>query len=472
MRFVFNKRKRLTTIAASVVTIGAQAAPYEVVDLGTLGGIKNFAFGVNSLYEVVGSSDGEILLPEDVTEENPGNACLVASVILVQEFCDQAYIYRNDSLNGLGQLNLDGSFGLSINDSSTIVGYAIEEVDDGDPDTINPIRERGFISYDGAVIESLPFPSESDNMPEGVVPEMRAVHISNDNIVLGYALVVLTSPTDETIRQVTARPYRYDLGADTFELIPLFATDADLFASGNQAFGGNVRSMNTAGQIVGWGNIANENGSSSVRGLFWDPSNPEVSQNLGTLGGFSSQAYDINDSGIIVGVSETDENFFRNEELAFVYDTSNETMTQIPEFSTIAEYTQSRAYAINNANTVVGSAQISANNGTNAAFIYEVGADALINLNDMIQCDLGWNLVTARDITEDGVIIGTGTLNGRVRSFMLMPTSDTTPTNCTKSNLPDDGDDGNDSGSSGGSIGYITLLALFMALYRRRISAK
>ena len=90
----------------------------------------------------------------------------------------------------------------------------------------------------------------------------------------------------------------------------------------------------------------------------------------------------------------------------------------------------------------------------------------------MIQCDLGWNLVTARDITEDGVIIGTGTLNGRVRSFMLMPTSDTTPTNCTKANLPDDGDDGNDSGSSGGSIGYITLLALFMALYRRRISAK
>ena len=471
MGFVVNKRKLLAASVASFISLGAQAAPYDVIDLGTLGGIKNFAFAINGINEVVGTADGEIIPTDQISDDNPASTCLVGSAIFLREFCDQAYIFRNDAIAPLGQFNVDGSFALSINDSSTVVGYALEEVDNGDPDTANIVRERGFISYDGAAIEPLPFPPESLTFPEGVEPEMRALYISNDDKVLGYALVNLVNPADDTVTQATARPYVYDIATDTFQLIPLFVSDEQLFTDGNQAFGGNLRAMNSTGQITGWANVTNEDGTNSINALFWDPASPDLSMPLGTLGGFSSQAYDLNDNGYIVGVSETDENFFRNEELAFIYDTSSNTMTQIPEFSTIAEYTQSRAYSINNSNMVVGSAQISANNGTNAAFLYEVGTEALVNLNDMIDCELGWNLVTARGINEDGYIVGTGTFEGEVRSFMLVPTADTTPTNCTKADTPDNGGDSG-SDSSGGSLGFISLTTLFVALFRRRLTRK
>ena len=90
----------------------------------------------------------------------------------------------------------------------------------------------------------------------------------------------------------------------------------------------------------------------------------------------------------------------------------------------------------------------------------------------MIDCDLGWSLTFARDINDAGVIVGTGTLDGEVRSFMLMPTGDTTPTNCTQQtdggDDPDDPDNGDDSSSS--STGLLAILLAGFVWLRRRYS--
>ena len=217
--------------------------------------------------------------------------------------------------------------------------------------------------------------------------------------------------------------------------------------------------VNSSGILVGWGSFELAEGGTTTQALLWDPASPDLSQNLGTLGGFSSQAYDINDTGIIVGVSDTEENFFRNQELAFVYDSSSSTMTVLPEFSTVPEFTNSVAYSINNSNQVVGSAQASVSNSTSAAFIFNVGDDALVNLNDMIPCDSGWFLATARDINESGHIVGTGTFEGEVRSFLLVPTGNSEPTNCTQPVV--------EEGSSS-STGYFVISLLGLAFIRRR----
>jgi uncharacterized membrane protein len=465
MTFVAKKGALIgSTLIAMTCSSVVQAAPYEVIDLGTLGGNQNYAFSINNLNQVVGSSQGAIVA-DDASDDATRRTCFVDNTITIREFCNHAYLFSGGILNDLGELNADNSNAISINDLSIAVGYAAEIIDDGDPDTIDSVRTRAIISYNGANVEALPYPAESDNLGEGILQEQRAQYISNENKVVGYSLVT-TFVSDTDVITNAYRPFIYDIETDNYQILPVFEDAAALNAYG--------RSINSAGEVVGAAVKALDDGRTALRAFFWDPLNPEFSQDLGTLGGFSSQARDINDNGYVIGVSDTDENFFRNQELAFVYDLNTETMTQIPEFSQIDEYRSAVPYSINNSNEVVGSSQVSASFGNlSAAFKWTVGDPALVNLNDMIDCDSGWNLVIARDINEAGYITGTGTLNGEVRSFMLVPTGDTTPTFCSQPDgeAPDDPVDNDDSGS--GSTGMLTLLMLAItSLLRRRRTSK
>ena len=449
-----SKRKCLALSLAALLSTNLYAAPYEIIDLGTLGGDTNFAFSLNDLNEVVGASSGRALEEDEITEENPGVFCVSGSAVLVREYCEHAYLYRNSTITDLGSFDQDGSFAFSINNNSIAVGYAQITLDDGDPDTADPATQQAFVSMDGMPIQTIRFPDESINLTDGLVPVMRAAHISDNNEITGLAFIAVPTVADPDVFVSTTRPFVYDLDNDTFQIIPPFvAEDLDFTGAG--------RSMNSSGLLVGWGSRELENGGNATQALLWDPASPDLSQPLGTLGGFTSQAYDINDSGLIVGQADTDENFFRNEELAFVYDLATSTMTRLPEFSTISEFTTSVAYAINNANQIVGSAQSSVSASESSAFIYNVGDAALVNLNDMIPCDSGWFLALARDINESGHIVGTGTFEGEVRSFLLVPTADTTPTDCTQ---PED-----NGGSSSSSSEYFILSALGLAFIRRRL---
>ncbi len=459
MGFLGSKRNWLALMTASILTTTSYAAPYQIIDLGTLGGVKNFAFSLNDINEVVGISDGRVLEEDEITEENPGTFCNDGNAINVREYCNHAYLFRDNMIFDLGEFDQDGTNAYGINNNSIIVGHGFITLDDGDPDTDNdPVTEQAFVSIDGGEIQALPFPPESANLADLVNPIMRAQHITDTNDITGYALVGIPVPDEDDVFVTTTRPYIYNLDTDTFQIIPPYEED-DL------DFSGTGRSINSSGQLVGWGSITLENAGTTTQALLWDPTTPELSQTLGTLGGFSSQAYDINDSGYIVGISDTDENFFRNEELAFVYDIATGTMTRLPEFSTVSNFTRSIAYAINNANQVVGSAQSSISSSNSAAFLYTVGDQELINLNTMIPCNSGWYLTLARDINESGVIIGTGTFEGEVRSFMLVPTADTTPPNC---NGTDQGSEGSSSSSSTGFLFLPLALTLFI---RRRITS-
>jgi len=444
------------------------AAPYTLIDLGDLGGAENFAFSINSLNEVVGNSPGAVIPEALITDDNPAVNCQNSSgTIIKREFCSHGYLYTSATLVDLGDLAGDSvgdfrSFSYAINDNSITVGHAIEIFDDGDPETVDTGKhEVATISYSGGAFEKIPFPAESLLLSTGNEPQQRALDVNDNDLIAGYSLIQVINPdTDEKSDQY--RAYTYDLNTLTYNILPVFSNEVLRTAA--------ARAINNSGQVVGY--ATSEDEGNVNHGFLWNPATPDASIDLGTLGGASSSAYDINDLGIIVGVTETSKDFFTNQRLAFIYDTSLSTpMILIPEFSDHEDFKDSKAYAINNSNQIVGTAQITSGfNSRNTAFRYDYDTDTLINLNDMVDCSLNWELLTARDISDNGAIVGTGTVDGEVHSFLLMPTAETESTNCTaiRKQLSDDEEEEQLGGSGSTSPVYLTILIMGYILRRTR----
>ena len=440
----------VTSTSASYVS----AAPYELIDLGTLGGPDNYAFAINNVNDITGHSSGTIIPVDEVTEENPAVTCPASDGSLsLRIFCDHAYIFSGGVLTDLGDLGLIRSHGFGINNDSTVVGYSIELYDEGDSTGLS--RERAFISPFGGVMEAVPYPIETEDLPVGLAARQRALDISDSRQIVGYSLIPFTV---DDVPVSTERPYVYDYDSQTHTIIPLFSDEVNRT--------GTARAINSSGVVVGW--ATSEVEFNPVHALMWDPATPELSIDLGTLGGFTSEARDINDNGIIVGSSHTSILSIEFQDLGFIYDPSLATpMIAIPEFSEDDEFNQSTAYGINNNNQVVGTAQI--NNkfvSGMTAFLYDYNTNVLVNLNDMVDCSLNWEIKIASDINDSGVITGTGIIEGKVHSFMLMPTGDTTPTNCTA--LREEAEKLAKQTSSGSMGIGVLIITGFIYLWRRR----
>lgn len=149
-------------------------------------------------------------------------------------------------------------------------------------------------------------------------------------------------------------------------------------------------------------------------------------QLLGTLGGNSSIAYAVNDSGIVVGESTTGNFYFYPQESGLIYRAfiSNRgpgsTDTSVVDIGTLGGEV-SAAYAVNASGVVVGTSQTGQQtNGTPIyhAFIYSNGL--MKDLNDLINpgfADQYGPLFEARGINASGQIVA-NTNNG---AFLLTP---------------------------------------------------
>lgn len=460
------QKKYFTKLPVSILVAGltlllpVQAAPYDLIDLGTLGGDVNFSFAINNLDQITGSSNGAEIPEDQIDENNPAASCPgTAGVVIKREFCNRGYLYSAGLLTDIGDLGSFNSFGFGINDNATIVGYSQQPIEDDDEDpTNNPLRDRAIISFAGGLVEALPFPAQSNNLPETMTAQQRALDISNARQIVGYAMIQLEN--EDGVEDQQNRPFLYDYDTDTYTILPLFS------AENNRT--GTARAINSSGMIVGWATSEEEN--FPIHGFLWDPATPEQSIDLGTLGGYSSDARDINDNGIIIGRSETSKERALNNNLGYIYDpAATPKMSAIPEFSDADNFNSSTAYAINNNNQIVGSAQISGGFGSKStAFLYDHNNGTLVNLNDMVDCSLGWVVSLARDINDNGIITGTGSVNGEVRSFMLIPTTDTEPTNCTELRLKELQQRRNEANSAAGSFGILSLILGTFLLSMRR----
>jgi hypothetical protein len=117
-----------------------------------------------------------------------------------------------------------------------------------------------------------------------------------------------------------------------------------------------------------------------------------------------NSAIAINDSGYIVGLRSQGINRISRNKM-FIYNMNDASVIFPTDFfdssSTIPR-------AINNNNLVVGSADIEATNSISrktAAFIYDIEADTFTNLNTLISCDSPFNLIEGKSINDSNEII-------------------------------------------------------------------
>jgi probable HAF family extracellular repeat protein len=166
---------------------------------------------------------------------------------------------------------------------------------------------------------------------------------------------------------------------------------------GGNGSGGNA--INNLGQIVGSAATVSEDSHA----FLYDPIGGMI--DLGALGNGQSEAMSLNDHGHVVGYFSFDGNSH-----AFLYDGS------MQDLGTINGDATSLALDINNSGQIVGLSD-------SRAMLYE--NNVMHDLNELIPNDSGWILRDARSINDAGQIVGRGELNGDQTWFLLTPTSAT-----------------------------------------------
>ena len=176
--------------------------------------------------------------------------------------------------------------------------------------------------------------------------------------------------------------------------------------------------INASGQVVG----ASTWTSLSDYGHAFLYSNGKM-QDLGTLGGiYGSSAYGINASGQVVGysyITGAGNNIFSNVFHAFLY--SNGTMQDLGTLGG----SDSQANGINDSGEVVGESDTT-NDSAQHAFLYSNGS--MTDLNSLISPSSGWTLLDATAVNDNGQIAGYGVNpEGNDEAFLLTPNSNSVP---------------------------------------------
>lgn len=162
--------------------------------------------------------------------------------------------------------------------------------------------------------------------------------------------------------------------------------------------------INDSGVVAGY---ASTTGNAAIHATVW---NGNIATDLGTLGGSNSYAYRINNSGVVVGSSDITGNAATH---ATVWNSDIATDLGGPGYS--------QANGINNLGAVVGWASTAT--GTNATLWMGGTTTDLNTFLDASTVNAGWRLVRALDINDQGVMVGDAenSLTGQTHAFVLTP---------------------------------------------------
>ena len=293
-------------------------------------------------------------------------------------------IYSVVGLGGLG----GPAAGYAINSSGTVAGWAQNSSD----------YQQAFVSTSNG-LQTLASAS-TDSYAYGINNSGTAVGTTYVN---GTAHGTVWSPTGAS-----------DLGADTYAMA---INSSGEVAGGNggafTAVNGQVQSLGTpqgigwsaaygindGGTVVGDGQLA----SGAFRGIIWNPDGSMLL--LGTLGGLSSQATDINNSGEVVGFASVSSGY------QHAFSMLDAMMIDLGTLGGGSSY----AYGINDSGEIVGYSYLA--NGGQSAFLYENGT--MLDLNSLLPGNSGWDLLDAYGINASGQITGEGLYDGQLSAFLL-----------------------------------------------------
>lgn len=170
-------------------------------------------------------------------------------------------------------------------------------------------------------------------------------------------------------------------------------TSANWEIIGLGTLGGNssdAHDINDFGQIVGQSDIF---GNSATHPFMTD-ANGQNMIDIGTLGGLNAVANSINNSGYVAGASQTSGNIVTH---GFTYNSTAGAINDLGEFSSIP--TGSGAMSINDSGQVVGGSYTS--NGLYTSFVYNPDDQVMTNLGGF-----GGHFSLATDINNKGQVSG------------------------------------------------------------------
>ena len=333
------------------------ANPSSITDLGTLpGDSESSGNDLNNLGHVAGLSAQSAIEGCDYFGDTCGY---------------HGFIYSNGTITPSG--NIPGgssSYGLAINDSDQLVGFGSNGTS----------LVRGFLSNNGTVTD-LGTLGGSDSIP---------YDINNSGQIVGWA------KDSNNLR----RAFLYQNGS---------MTDIGSLPGDDEAEGYGISDN---GVIAGWSYSSTTGAgdcqiyaSNCVYHAF-TYSNGNFT-NLGTLpGGTQSRALRVNDSGKVVGFSNSGSSDIHG----FLY--QNGTMTDL---GVLPGGTVSLATDINSSGDIVGFGNVSG--GSFHGFIYRDGT--MTDLNDLLPPTSGWNIIYAYGINDSEQITGEGSFNGVRHGFLM-----------------------------------------------------
>ena len=293
-------------------------------------------------------------------------------------------IYTVTGLGGLG----GPSTGYAINSSGAVAGWAQ-----------NPSgNQQAFVSTPGG-LQALS-PAGTDGYAYGI---NNAGTVVGTTYVNGTAHGTIWSPSGAT-----------DLGANSYAMA--INNSGEVVGGNGGAFkvvNGQMQSLatpqgigwsaaygvNADGTVVGDGQLANGN----FRGMIWGPDGSVIL--LGTLGGNSSQATDVNNSGEVVGFSTVASGY------QHAFSMLDAMMIDLGTLGGGSSY----AYGINDSGEIVGYSYLA--NGGQSAFLYVDGT--MLDLNSLLPDNSGWDLLSAYGINASGQITGEGLFDGQLSAFLL-----------------------------------------------------
>ncbi|NVK23204.1 MAG: DUF3466 family protein [Kangiellaceae bacterium] len=407
-----------TILASSIAFASAAtlAAPYEVIDLGNLGGDQSVAYAINEAGQVVGTANGP------VTDS-------------VREFTSHAVLFADVNVD-LGTLN-EGirSEALDINELGQAVGYSnvitTVETDNG---TVISDNEFAVIFSAGSVTQLPDF--------EGLT-NTRLFAINENGITVGTGL--LDVDPNDSVNPIN-RAFVYNSNSQEYKLIDPLTNEPN-----RRSF---LVAINDQNEAIGYSEV-DVDGATFLKAFVYDYAD-DVILELPANSINVTYAADINNNGEVVGSVFHSSNSTNRVAYYFNKEDASTSLIELGFFDD--RFNDSRANAINNNGTIVGTALVSVpTNKIYNAFIFK---DDLQNLNDLIACDTGWQLVNATDINDSGEIVGYGSKDGEVRAFKLVPTGE--PVEECKTEEPT-------NNNGGGSIPLLTLGLLGIYGLRRKI---
>lgn len=164
------------------------------------------------------------------------------------------------------------------------------------------------------------------------------------------------------------------------------------------------------------------------RAFFSEPGSVNVDYNLGTLGGSSSESWDVHDSHGVVGSAKNSADKLRAFFLPIgqVGPNALNSSHELPRLAgTVGTSYNSEAYSVNRFGEVVG--RVQNDSGLYRAFYYSPGAATLTDLTTAVLGDgqtpaqKGWVLQSAVAINDGGILVGRGTKNGFSRGWVIYP---------------------------------------------------